>query len=143
MSRIAVFVLLWSIFDASLFGLASANADTLGRFLCEGNNLLERPEIIGNESSARWIHIRNKDSLSGSHRLYRAGHRIRLGDIALWIDPKIAEKAVWVYRGMANTVSQDQLLIFNEKTERVFIIYFETGKSDGFQCSPDPDFPVK
>ena len=65
---------------------------------------------------------------------FSEGHRIRLGDLAWWRDPATAEKGVWVFRGIGNHCSQNQLLVYNEKTGIVLILNVIDMKSSEYQC---------
>jgi hypothetical protein len=45
--------------------------------------------------------------------LFREGKRIQ-NRIALWLDSRVYDTGIWIYRGMGNACSEQQSLIFDE-----------------------------
>lgn len=69
---------------------------------------------------------------------YMDGNKIRLGNLALWKDRSVAEKGVWVYQGIGNSVTEQELLIFNEHTKKIAVINVQEMSSNTYQCSVTP-----
>jgi hypothetical protein len=91
-----------------------------------------------NDSSGRQVRGAEWYFTTAGHFDYGCGFyevgRISLGDLALWSDPRTAAKGVWVFRGVGDHCSQNQLLIYNESTRKVVILNSSDMSSVVYQC---------
>jgi hypothetical protein len=115
---------------------SSIQAAVFEKYGCERGYFLDRWIGDNDKQDAHWSH--NVELQSGG--LVRAGggymdgHKIRLGDLAMWSDRTVPEKGVWIYQGIGNSVTQLRILIFNEHTKKVLIVDVGAMTSDAYQC---------
>jgi hypothetical protein len=114
----------------------SSFAAPLEKYSCENGYFLDR--WIGSDGvqGAHWsreIELKTGEKVRAGGG-YMKGHKIRLGDLALWLDREIPERGVWIFRGTGNSVTQMSILILNEHTQKVAIVNVGTMSSDIYQC---------
>lgn len=125
-------------FQIILIGMSSSSslAVTYEKYYCDKGHFLDRSVADDGTQSVHWS--RDVDLQSGQKARagggYVKGHKIRLGDLALWLDKEIPEKGVWIYRGIGNSITQPAILIFNEHTKLVGIVNVSTMNSDVYRC---------
>jgi hypothetical protein len=113
---------------------STARAEPYEKYGCEREHFLGRAVSQDDMQIAHWITSKRPHFEGGCH--FVDGHKIRLGDIALWSDKTIADKGVWVYHGRGNNCSEHQLLIFNEQTHTVMILDALVMAADTYECTP-------
>jgi len=124
-------------FSALIVGLSCASfaAEPFEKYSCETGYFLNR--WIGSDGVQTVSWFREIESMGQKMKVgfgYMKGHKIRLGDLALWGDRQVAERGVWIFQGIGNSITEMEILILNEHNKKVGIVDVGTMKSDVYQC---------
>ena len=112
----------------SQLALQPAYADQ--HFSCSDRHILtlySRDE----EKRASWGIVLSEGVASCS---FWEGHRYKNSDMGM-LPSELANKGIWIFRGLGNACSEDQLLIFNEQTNKVMLIHNYDFSTNIFECS--------
>jgi hypothetical protein len=117
-----------------LYGPAAIGADGT-EYSCDEDRFFVQHGDRDGKPSASWGHVID----SGGKKVrvscgFVDGRTVRLGDMALFPDRSKAESFVWVYRGIGNSCSQVELLIFNEATRQLSILNVSTMQKSTYRC---------
>jgi hypothetical protein len=119
-----------ALFALTLSQLVLQPAYADSKFSCSDShilNLYSRDE----ESRASWGIVLSEGVASCS---FWAGHRYKHSDMGMF-PSQLANKGIWIYRGLGNACSEGQLLIFNEQTNKVMIIRNYDFSTSIFECT--------
>jgi hypothetical protein len=101
------------------------------QFSCSDKHLLTLHRSDG-QNGARWGKVLSNGGVANCS--FWEGHRFKNSDMGMF-PSAVASKGIWIYRGLGNACSDNQLLIFSEQTNKVMIIRNYDFSTSIFECS--------